>query len=85
MSRELESRNITVNTIFEEAHKYSNGVVAPCTALSCFETDIATVGEDGRLNIFSTVKGILSRAVENADSVALTCVSYVQHMEVHTN
>ncbi|XP_053950590.1 nucleoporin Nup43 [Anastrepha ludens] len=66
-------------------HKFNaSGTAAPCTAISVFEKDIATVGEDGRLNIVDAndIRKVL-RSIE-ADSISLTALKYVNPREVLT-
>ncbi|TDG49058.1 hypothetical protein AWZ03_004543 [Drosophila navojoa] len=66
------------------AFKYSPAN-APCTAISIYGTDIATVGEDGRLNVLSAndLKQV-KRTIE-ADSMSLLAVSFVNQNQVVTS
>ncbi|XP_037955390.1 nucleoporin Nup43-like [Teleopsis dalmanni] len=57
---------------------------APCTGLSIYAKDAATVGEDGRLNIIDCSTLREPRCVIEADSCALTAVAYINPQEVLT-
>ncbi|XP_036344581.1 nucleoporin Nup43-like [Rhagoletis pomonella] len=66
-------------------HKFeASGSAAPCTAISAYEKEIATVGEDGRLNIVDANDVHKVRRTIEADSIALTALKYVNPREVLT-
>lgn len=44
----LTHESITVKHQIEQLHKYKTNAPAVCTGISVYETNIATVGEDGR-------------------------------------
>lgn len=59
---------------------------APCTAISVYGTDIATVGEDGRLNVLSANNLRQVKRTIEADSMSLMAASFVnQHQVVTAN
>lgn len=87
VDRDRDEDNLQERYRFENLHRFDtfssmNG--APCTALSVHDTDVASVGEDGRLNIFSTVGQKILRCVSNADSCTLSCVAFLNPKEVLT-
>lgn len=77
-----EDRLRTVGTS-ELLHKRNSGKPSPCTGLSVFNKDIATVGEDGRLNIVSATNLRIIKTIE-ADSCSLNAVSYINPKEIIT-
>uniref|UniRef100_A0A1A9W3I3 Uncharacterized protein n=1 Tax=Glossina brevipalpis TaxID=37001 RepID=A0A1A9W3I3_9MUSC len=61
-----------------------NGNSAPCTGLSVCGNEIASVGEDGRLNIVDSQNSLaICRSIE-ADSCSLLCVLYSNPQELLT-
>lgn len=84
------NRNLAHNNLAEKRrlvglHKFSsNGNSAPCTGLSVFDSDVATVGEDGVLNVVSLNTGDIIKSFMNADSCSLTCVSFINQKEILT-
>ncbi|XP_023161152.2 nucleoporin Nup43 [Drosophila hydei] len=59
---------------------------APCTAINVYGTDVATVGEDGRLNVMNANNLNQVKRTIDADSMSLLTVSYVnQHQVVTAN
>ncbi|XP_069668662.1 nucleoporin Nup43 isoform X2 [Periplaneta americana] len=65
-------------------HYFSFERSSPCTGLACFEEDIATVGEDGRLVLLTARQKRPVRRIEKADSCSLHCVCFLKHNEVLT-
>lgn len=55
-----------------------------CTSLDTIEGDIATIGEDGNINILSGRRGEINRTISGADSCSLRSVCYIKHNEVIT-
>ena len=43
-------------TTWEKLHYYKTKEPSPCTGLACFEEDIATIGEDGRIVLLTLVQ-----------------------------
>ncbi|XP_053698410.1 nucleoporin Nup43 [Sabethes cyaneus] len=87
LDREREEDNLQERHRFSNLHRFdtfSSMNRAPCTALSVHDTDVASVGEDGRLNILSTVGQKVLRTVSNADSCTLSCVAFLNPKEVLT-
>lgn len=48
LERNVTNETITIKHTIENLHKYSANIPAICSAVSVHETNIATVGEDGR-------------------------------------
>ncbi|XP_020283292.1 nucleoporin Nup43 [Pseudomyrmex gracilis] len=69
---------------WEFIHSFKTTDYASCTALSTFEQDIASVGEDGRLNLLTAAEKKPVRVIENADSCSIYCVDFLKHNEVLT-
>lgn len=66
-------RNRTANNLSEcyryrNLHRFENGVAAACAGLATFEHNVATIGEDGRLNILAIDQNRVIACVDDADS-----------------
>ncbi|KAJ8919107.1 hypothetical protein NQ315_012092 [Exocentrus adspersus] len=57
----------------------------PCTALAVYENDVATVGEDGCINLLTAQSQKVVRKLEEADSCSIHCVIFVKHNEILTS
>ncbi|XP_030370580.1 nucleoporin Nup43 [Scaptodrosophila lebanonensis] len=57
---------------------------ASCTGVATFGTDIATVGDDGRLNVVNADNLQQVKRTIEADSVSLFAVVYANHQEIFT-
>lgn len=69
----------------EVLHSFkASGRSACCTAISVYGKEVATVGEDGRLNIVDTQAHLAVRRSIEADSCSLLSVLYVNPQEVLT-
>lgn len=67
----------------ELLHRFeASGDAACCTAISVYGKEVATVGEDGRLNIVDTQAHLAVRRSIDADSLSLLSVLYVNPQEV---
>lgn len=67
----------------ELLHRFdASGDAAVCTAISVYGKEVATVGEDGRLNIIDTQAHLAIRRSLEADSLSLLSVLYVNPQEV---
>lgn len=69
---------------WDKIHYFEFGGSSPCTGLACFEEDIATVGEDGRLVLLTARQNRPVRRIEKADSCSLRSVCFLKHNEVLT-
>ncbi|XP_046427457.1 nucleoporin Nup43 [Neodiprion virginianus] len=65
-------------------HKFPASDYASCTAISTFEQDIVTVGEDGTINLLTANQKIPVRTIEKSDSCSMHCVDFLRHSEVLT-
>lgn len=77
----------TLETVGHSAllHKFTaSNKAAPCTGLSVYAREIATIGEDGRLNIIDAGSLQNIRCSLDADSCSLTSVLYVNQQELLT-
>ncbi|XP_012283346.1 nucleoporin Nup43 [Orussus abietinus] len=71
--------------LWKYVHNFSVSTdFASCTALSTFEEDIVSVGEDGRINLLTAREENPVRIIENADSCSLHCVDFLRHSEILT-
>ncbi|XP_011301967.1 nucleoporin Nup43 [Fopius arisanus] len=70
---------------WELIHRFSTGDSAACTALATFNQDIATVGEDGRINLLTAQEKKPVRTIENADSCSFVCIDFLRHNEILTS
>lgn len=87
LDREKDEDNLQERHRFDSLHKFdtfSSLNAAPCTGLSVHDTDVATVGEDGRLNVVSTVGLKVLRSIASADSCTISCVAFLNPKEVLT-
>ncbi|XP_065089178.1 nucleoporin Nup43-like [Ochlerotatus camptorhynchus] len=87
LDREKDENNLQERHRFSDLHKFdtfSSLNAAPCTGLSVHDTDVATVGEDGRLNVLSTVSQSVLRSIASADSCTISCVAFLNPKEVLT-
>ncbi|XP_068156843.1 nucleoporin Nup43 [Drosophila tropicalis] len=57
---------------------------APCTAIAAYGSDVATVGEDGVLNVLSANNLKQVKRSIDADSISLFAVAYVNQHELVT-
>ncbi|XP_030558945.1 nucleoporin Nup43 [Drosophila novamexicana] len=87
VQRAVEEDQIQRKARSERLHEFKcSRTRAPCTAIAVYGTDIATVGEDGRLNVLSANNLKQVKRAIDADSMALLAVSYVsQHQLVTAN
>lgn len=81
INRNLARDNLSEVFRYPNLHSFPNDVTASCNAVSSFEHNVATVGEDGRLNVLTTNASTVLRTID-ADSCSLTCVSFINHKEV---
>lgn len=84
INRHADQNNLKQTYCFRDLHYLHTNVQAPCTALSTFKGEIATVGEDGRLNLLQAKTTRILRKYDEADSVSLTTVLFVNHNEILT-
>lgn len=75
--------SLTERFRFKQLHRFANEVKASCNGLATFQHNVATVGEDGRLNVLAVNGTQVVRSFTNADSCTLTSVAYVSENEVH--
>lgn len=84
INRNADHNNLKETYCFKDIHFMRPNATAPCTGLSTFDGEIATVGEDGRLNLLQAKTSRILRQYNNADSVSLTTVLFVNHNEILT-
>lgn len=82
IDRNLARQNLRERVNFGVIHRFDNQVAAACNALATYEHQVATVGEDGRLNVLAINQKRLFRSFDAADSCSLTCVAFVSDKEV---
>ncbi|GLH06246.1 Coatomer subunit beta' [Gryllus bimaculatus] len=70
--------------VWDKLHEFSYGNCCPCTGLACFEEDIATIGEDGRIALLTARQKNPLRKIDKADSCSLHCVCFLKYNEVLT-
>ncbi|XP_034952002.1 pre-mRNA-splicing factor ATP-dependent RNA helicase DHX15 isoform X2 [Chelonus insularis] len=66
-------------------HQFDTAENASCTALATFNQDIATVGEDGRINLLTAQQKKPVRVINDADSCSLVCIDFLRHNEILTS
>ncbi|XP_043268903.1 nucleoporin Nup43 isoform X2 [Venturia canescens] len=72
------------NASWDSLHKFGALETASCTALATFKQDIASIGEDGRINLLTVNQKKPVRTIEEADSCSLHCVDFLRHNEILT-
>ncbi|XP_017776661.1 PREDICTED: nucleoporin Nup43 [Nicrophorus vespilloides] len=65
--------------VWDDAHQ---GM--PCTSFAVYDKDIATVGEDGRINLLSIMNKAPTRVIDDADSCTVNCVEFLKFNELIT-
>lgn len=79
MANEFIQKDVETDVL----HKIgATGKAAPCTSISVHGNEVATVGEDGRLNIIDVQSHLATRRSIEADSCALMVVLYNNPQEV---
>ncbi|XP_028042121.1 nucleoporin Nup43 [Bombyx mandarina] len=68
---------------WKSLHNYGN-TKCSATSLDTYEGDIASIGEDGNVNILSGRRGEVNRTIKGADSCSLHSICYLKHTEVIT-
>ncbi|XP_072947860.1 nucleoporin Nup43 [Epargyreus clarus] len=68
---------------WEKLHKYGEDQCS-CTSVATMETDIATIGEDGNINILNGRRGDITRTITDADSCSLHAVCFIKLNEIIT-
>ncbi|KAH8395938.1 hypothetical protein KR215_012255, partial [Drosophila sulfurigaster] len=85
VQRAVEEDQMQRTARSERLHEFKcSGTSAPCTAVAVYGTDIATVGEDGYVNVLSAnnLKQV-KRSIE-ADSMSLLAVNFVSQQQLVT-
>ncbi|CAG4950574.1 unnamed protein product [Parnassius apollo] len=79
------NRQTPLREIFswKKLHNFG-GEQCSCTSLDTMEGDVATIGEDGNVNILSSRTGDISRTITGADSCSLHSICFLKHNEVIT-
>ncbi|XP_067207554.1 nucleoporin Nup43 [Linepithema humile] len=80
---EEECAEFKEHMAWEFIHNFKTTDYASCTALSTFEQDIASAGEDGKLNLLTAAEKKPVRVID-ADSCSIYCVDFLKHNEVLT-
>lgn len=83
IDRNRTANNLSERYRYRNLHRFENGVAA-VNGLATFEHNVATIGEDGRLNILAIDQNRVIASVDDADSCSLTAVTFVNQKEVFT-
>ncbi|ALC46099.1 Nup43 [Drosophila busckii] len=85
VQRAVEEDQIWRTARSERLHEFKRScTAAPCTALAVYGSDIATVGEDGSVNVLNANNLKQVKLTLNPDSMALLSVTYVNQNELVT-
>lgn len=85
IQRAVEEDQIRRTFRSERLHEFKcSNLSAPCTAISVYGTDIATVGEDGRVNVLSANNLKQIKRTIDADSISLLDLSFVSQQTLVT-
>lgn len=78
-------RKSPLREVFQWAKLHSYGEQkCSCTSLDTLEGDIATIGEDGNVNVLNGRRGEIIHTIKEADSCSLHSVCFIKHNEVIT-
>lgn len=69
---------------WDTCHYFKTGERSSCTGIATFEEDVATIGEDGRINLLSLHSERLVRVIDEADTSSLRCTCFLKHNELLT-
>lgn len=78
------SYTLTEQIQWHKLHGFNNGDEASCTSFDTYESDVVTVGEDGRINFLTASKKEPLHTIDDADSCTLNCVTFLKHNEILT-
>ncbi|KAJ6637922.1 Nucleoporin Nup43 [Pseudolycoriella hygida] len=84
INRDLAANNLVQKHAFEGLHTFPGNSVAPCTDISVCGNSVATVGEDGRLNIVNLSGMTVTKSFDEADHCSILCVNFINHKEILT-
>ncbi|CAH0694862.1 unnamed protein product [Spodoptera exigua] len=81
----LYDKQFPLKEVFHWKKLHNYGVEqCSCTSLDTLEGDIATIGEDGNVNILSGRRGEVMHTIKGADSCSLHSICFIKHTEVIT-
>ncbi|KAL7987690.1 hypothetical protein Chor_006609 [Crotalus horridus] len=79
------NQTLSINQKWEQAHYYDHSWgSASCTGIICNSPEIFSIGEDGRINMFTTDRKEAVRTIDNADSSTLQAVTRLRTTEILT-
>uniref|UniRef100_A0A8C6V4S7 Nucleoporin 43 n=1 Tax=Naja naja TaxID=35670 RepID=A0A8C6V4S7_NAJNA len=79
------NQTLSLNQKWEQAHYYDHSWgSASCTGIICSSPEIFSIGEDGRINMFTTDRKEAVRTIDNADSSTLQAVTRLRTTEILT-
>ncbi|XP_063164929.1 nucleoporin Nup43 isoform X2 [Candoia aspera] len=79
------NQTLSISQKWEQAHYYDHSWgSASCTGIICNSPEIFTIGEDGRINLFTTDHKEAIRTIDNADSSTLQAVTRLRTTEILT-
>ncbi|KAG8245999.1 Nucleoporin Nup43 [Homalodisca vitripennis] len=81
---QAESTRFITTSSWDNIHYFPTGEESSCTGLASFEEDVATIGEDGRINLLSTREEGITKIYDDADSCSLCSVCFLKHNELLT-
>uniref|UniRef100_A0A8C4RC49 Nucleoporin 43 n=1 Tax=Eptatretus burgeri TaxID=7764 RepID=A0A8C4RC49_EPTBU len=81
--RRHSSETLSIAHRWENLHRL-NSETSPCTSVAFNNPDIASVGEDGTLNLLRVDTGQRSRTYEQADCTALNDIMFLSNSELLT-
>lgn len=85
VQRAVEDDQIERRARSERLHEFKcSKTSAPCTAIAVYGTDVATVGEDGCVNVLNANNLKQVKRTIDADSMSLLAVSYVSQQQLVT-
>uniref|UniRef100_A0AAG5DUG4 Nucleoporin Nup43 n=1 Tax=Anopheles atroparvus TaxID=41427 RepID=A0AAG5DUG4_ANOAO len=70
--------SITEKFSLPNFHSFNNGLVAACTGISVYDRNVATIGENGCLNIVSAASASVLRTIRDNNACSMCCLSFVK-------
>nr|CAD7403525.1 unnamed protein product [Timema cristinae] len=81
----INCTTLTLNTLIRTFfHRKHGSDPSPCTGFACFDEDVASIGEDGRLALLNIRQKLPVKIIDEADDSSLHCVCFLKHNEVIT-
>lgn len=81
---ETDEIMIDVRSTWKGLHHFDTGYECSCTSFALNDTDVASVGEDGRIKMFNINRPDITDSIDKADSCTISCTGFLKHNELLT-